>query len=137
VPANGISDVSQYLRVQRTGRGTPLDRKTKERVWAIFAAYRAKLDQAALSEPEDAYRDAREILPRCRHSSPTGRSWSTRRRISERKRFGSSRRSLLGRATRRRRTACSSSATRISVAPSQRDPVIDSNHLRERRRAVI
>ena len=74
--------------------------------------------------------------PRSRRSSPTRRSWSTRRRISER-RFGSSRRSLLGRATSRRRTACSSSATRISVAPSQRDPAMDSNHLRERRRAVI
>ena len=62
VQANGIADFAQYLRVQRTGRGTPLDRKKKERVWAIFAAYRARLDQEALSEPEDAYRAAREIL---------------------------------------------------------------------------
>ncbi|MHC2581231.1 superfamily I DNA/RNA helicase [Bradyrhizobium diazoefficiens] len=62
VQANGLSELAQYLRVQRTGRGTPLDRKTKERVWAIFAAYRARLDQESLSEPEDAYRAAREIL---------------------------------------------------------------------------
>jgi superfamily I DNA/RNA helicase len=62
VQANGISDLATYLRVQRTGRGTPIDRKTKERVWSIFAAYRARLDRESLSEPEDAYRHAREIL---------------------------------------------------------------------------
>jgi superfamily I DNA/RNA helicase len=62
VQANGLSELKDYLRVQRTGRGTPLDRKTKERVWAIFSAYRARLDQEGLSEPEDAYRAAREIL---------------------------------------------------------------------------
>ncbi len=67
VQANGISDLAGYLRAQRTGRGTPIDRKTKERVWAVFAAYRARLDAEALSEPEDAYRHAREIL----RSKPT------------------------------------------------------------------
>ncbi len=62
VQANGIKDLASYLRVQRAGRGTPIDRRTKERVWAVFSAYRARLDAESLSEPEDAYRDAREIL---------------------------------------------------------------------------
>jgi superfamily I DNA/RNA helicase len=62
VQANGISDLGAYLRVQRTGRGTRLDRKTKEAVWSIFAGYRAILDAENLSEPEDAYRHAREML---------------------------------------------------------------------------
>jgi superfamily I DNA/RNA helicase len=62
VQANGLAELKDYLRVQRTGRGTSLDRKIKERLWAIFAAYRARLDQEGLSEPEDAYRAAREIL---------------------------------------------------------------------------
>ncbi|WP_424753645.1 UvrD-helicase domain-containing protein [Methylobacterium sp.] len=62
VQANGIKELSAYLRVQRAGRGTPIDRRTKEKVWTIFAAYRARLDSEGLSEPEDAYRDAREIL---------------------------------------------------------------------------
>lgn len=62
VQANGISDLPGYLRVQRAGRGTSIDRKTKEKVWAVFAAYRARLDEEELSEPEDAYRHAREIL---------------------------------------------------------------------------
>jgi superfamily I DNA/RNA helicase len=62
VQANAISTLAGYLRAQRTGRGTPIDRKTKERVWAVFAAYRAALDQEGWSEPDDAYRDAREIL---------------------------------------------------------------------------
>jgi superfamily I DNA/RNA helicase len=62
VQANGISDLAGYLRAQRTGRGTRIDRKTKETVWAVFAAYRALLDAENLSEPEDAYRHAREML---------------------------------------------------------------------------
>ena len=62
VQANGVKDLASYLRVQRAGRGTPIDRRTKERVWAVFSAYRARLDAESLSEPEDAYRDAREIL---------------------------------------------------------------------------
>lgn len=62
VQANGISDLPGYLRAQRAGRGTPIDRKTREKVWAVFAAYRARLDEEELSEPEDAYRHAREIL---------------------------------------------------------------------------
>ena len=62
VQANALSTLAEYLRAQRTGRGTPIDRKTKERVWAVFAAYRAKLDQEGWSEPDDAYRDARAIL---------------------------------------------------------------------------
>ena len=62
VQANAISTLPDYLRAQRTGRGTPIDRKTKEKVWAVFAAYRARLDQEGWSEPDDAYRDAREIL---------------------------------------------------------------------------
>jgi hypothetical protein len=62
VQANGISDLAAYLRAQRTGRGTRIDRKTKETVWAVFAAYRALLDAENLSEPEDAYRHGREML---------------------------------------------------------------------------
>ena len=62
VQANAISTLPDYLRAQRTGRGTPIDRKTKEKVWAVFAAYRARLDQEGWSEPDDAYRDARAIL---------------------------------------------------------------------------
>lgn len=62
VQANAISTLADYLRAQRTGRGTPIDRKTKEKVWAVFAAYRAALDQEGWSEPDDAYRDARAIL---------------------------------------------------------------------------
>ncbi len=62
VQANALSTLAEYLRAQRTGRGTPIDRKTKEKVWAVFAAYRAKLDQEGWSEPDDAYRDTRAIL---------------------------------------------------------------------------
>jgi superfamily I DNA/RNA helicase len=62
VQANGISSLQDYLRTQRGGRGTPMDRATREKAWKVFATYRAKLDSENLSEPEDAYRDARTML---------------------------------------------------------------------------
>lgn len=62
VQQNGIADEAAYLRVQRTGRGTRLDRAAKMTIWTVFAAYRANLDAENLSEPEDAYRDARDML---------------------------------------------------------------------------
>lgn len=62
VQANGVSSRDQYLRAPRIGRGTRLDRKKKAGIWKVFEAYRARLDEEGLLEPDDAYRLAREIL---------------------------------------------------------------------------
>lgn len=62
VQAKGLTDQRAYLKVSRAGRGTPLDRKKRAGLWDIFADYRARLISEGLAEPDDAYREATEIL---------------------------------------------------------------------------
>jgi superfamily I DNA/RNA helicase len=62
VQAQGLSDQKSYLKASRAGRGTPLDRKKRAALWDIFADYRARLISEGLAEPDDAFREAREIL---------------------------------------------------------------------------
>ncbi|MEI6560364.1 MAG: UvrD-helicase domain-containing protein, partial [Rhodospirillaceae bacterium] len=62
IQANGITDEGGYVRVSRAGRGTPIDRKTRMRLWKVFEAYRAHLDEEGIAEQDDAFRDARRIL---------------------------------------------------------------------------
>jgi len=62
VQAKGLIDQRGYLKASRAGRGTPLDRKKRAALWAVFADYRARLISEGLAEPDDAYREATEIL---------------------------------------------------------------------------
>lgn len=62
VQAKGLTDQKGYLRASRAGRGTPLDRKRRAVLWEIFADYRTRLISEGLAEPDDAYREATEIL---------------------------------------------------------------------------
>jgi superfamily I DNA/RNA helicase len=62
VQAKGILADRDYFRTPRTGRGTPLDRRKRAELWAIFEAYRARVLAAGLAEPDDAYREAVSIL---------------------------------------------------------------------------
>lgn len=62
VQAKGLTDQKGYLKASRAGRGTPLDRKKRAVLWDIFADYRARLVSEGLAEPDDAYREATEIL---------------------------------------------------------------------------
>lgn len=62
VQAKGITDQKSYLKASRSGRGTPLDRKKRAVLWEVFADYRARLISERLAEPDDAYREATEIL---------------------------------------------------------------------------
>ena len=62
VQAKGLTDQKGYLKASRAGRGTPLDRKKRAVLWNIFADYRARLISEGLAEPDDAYREATEIL---------------------------------------------------------------------------
>ena len=62
VQAKGLTDQRGYLKASRAGRGTPLDRKKRAALWDIFADYRARLISEGLAEPDDAYREATEIL---------------------------------------------------------------------------
>lgn len=62
IQAKGVTDLRGYLKVPRLGRGTPLDRRKRAALWPIFANYRARMISEGLAEPDDAYREATEIL---------------------------------------------------------------------------
>jgi superfamily I DNA/RNA helicase len=62
VQAKGLTDQKSYLKASRAGRGTPLDRRKRLALWEIFADYRARMTSEGLAEPDDAYREATEIL---------------------------------------------------------------------------
>ncbi|MFN3474439.1 MAG: UvrD-helicase domain-containing protein [Blastomonas sp.] len=62
VQAQGLTDQESYLKVSRTGRGTPLYRRKRAALWNVFADYRARLISKRLAEPDDAYREATNIL---------------------------------------------------------------------------
>ena len=62
VQAKGITDKRAYLKASRTGRGTPLDRRKRATLWDLFDDYRARMISEGLAEPDDAYREATEIL---------------------------------------------------------------------------
>jgi superfamily I DNA/RNA helicase len=62
IQARGVMSERAYFKVPRTGRGTPLDRSKRAALWAIFSEYRARMIDAGLAEPDDAYREATEIL---------------------------------------------------------------------------
>ena len=62
VQAKAITEQRAYLRVSRAGRGTPLDRRKRAALWEAFSDYRARMLSEGLAEPDDAYREATEIL---------------------------------------------------------------------------
>lgn len=62
VQAKGLTDKRAYLKASRTGRGTPLDRRKRAILWDLFDDYRARMISEGLAEPDDAYREATEIL---------------------------------------------------------------------------
>ena len=64
VAALGVSTRTQYLRASRVGRGVPLNRAARARVWPVFKEYRVQLAERGLKAVEDAYRDAAGLLRR-------------------------------------------------------------------------
>ena len=62
IQAKGVADRRGYLKVSRAGRGTPLDRRKRAALWDVFEDYRMRMLSEGLAEPDDAYREAIEIL---------------------------------------------------------------------------
>lgn len=62
VQAKGLTDKRAYLKASRAGRGTPLDRRKRATLWDLFEDYRARMISEGLAEPDDAYREATDIL---------------------------------------------------------------------------
>ena len=70
IQAKGVGSERDYFTAKRTGRGTPLDRRRRRALWPVFEAYRAKMVDEDLAEPDDAYREAIAILERDRTRLP-------------------------------------------------------------------
>ena len=68
VQAHGIETEERYLTTFRVGRGTPLNRSARAKVWPVFAEYRKQLAENGIKEVDDAYRDAAALLRRKRGS---------------------------------------------------------------------
>lgn len=62
IQAKGVMTEQAYFKIPRTGRGTAIDRRKRVALWRIFSDYRARMIDAGLAEPDDAYREAVEIL---------------------------------------------------------------------------
>ena len=62
VLAAGVTTEDEYLRVPRVGRGTPLNRRARAKVWPVFAEYRVQLAERGIKAVDDAYRDAAALL---------------------------------------------------------------------------
>ena len=58
----GCQTLRAYLVARRTGRGTRLSRQHRQAIWAVFEEYRNLLREKGLREPEDAMRDAAQII---------------------------------------------------------------------------
>jgi hypothetical protein len=59
---HGCESADDYMRASRVGRGVQLTRSERQKLWPVFAEYRAQLRAANLREPEEAYRDALTLL---------------------------------------------------------------------------
>ena len=71
VQAQDIADQAGYEQADRRGRGRALkNRKERQQVWAVLAAYRAALDSRGLVEFADVVRDARHALASCAVAPP-------------------------------------------------------------------
>lgn len=62
VQAKGVSTASAYASAPRSGRGTPLDRKKRIALWAVFEAFGARMIADGLTEPDTAYREASGLI---------------------------------------------------------------------------
>jgi superfamily I DNA/RNA helicase/mRNA-degrading endonuclease RelE of RelBE toxin-antitoxin system len=59
---NNIRTKSEYLAIPRLGRGVPLNRKERARIWPIFASILESMDQNGLKTLEQATFDAIELV---------------------------------------------------------------------------
>ncbi len=62
IQALGCTRERDYLRARRKGRGTPLKRSTRRKIWPVFKEYRNLMSDRGLRERDDAIRDARKLL---------------------------------------------------------------------------
>ncbi|MGB3494946.1 MAG: UvrD-helicase domain-containing protein [Elainellaceae cyanobacterium] len=62
VLSQGCHTLRDYLIARRTGRGTRLSRQQRQAIWTVFEEYRNLLREHGWREPDDAMRDAAQII---------------------------------------------------------------------------
>lgn len=62
VAQQGCRTLRDYLKARRVGRGTRLSRQQRQEIWPVFEEYRNLLRERNLREPDDAFRDAAQII---------------------------------------------------------------------------
>lgn len=60
--AQGCQTIRDYLKARRVGRGTRLSRSQRQAIWPVFNEYRSQLRAHGLREPDDAMRDAAQLI---------------------------------------------------------------------------
>lgn len=60
----GCETADDYMRASRVGRGGQLSRPTRKAIWPVFAEYRFQLNATNQREPEEAFREACQLLRR-------------------------------------------------------------------------
>jgi len=58
----GCETAEDYMHARRIGRGGQLGRLQRKAVWPVFSEYQAQLHAANLREPEEAFRDACQLI---------------------------------------------------------------------------
>ena len=64
VQPQGVDSLRDYLNASRVGRGVRLSRAMRKEIWPVFERYRLLMRAAGDIEPEDAMREARQLLAR-------------------------------------------------------------------------
>jgi len=62
IQPQSISNLAEYFKARRLGRGVRLDRAVRKEIWPVFENYRLGLNDAGLKETEDAYRDVVTLI---------------------------------------------------------------------------
>lgn len=62
IQPQAVSNVDEYKKAKRVGRGTRLNRRQRIDIWQVFESYRQQLTQHGYKEVSDAYRDAADFI---------------------------------------------------------------------------
>lgn len=62
IQPQSITNVDEYKKASRVGRGTRLNRQQRVDIWPVFERFRHLLASNHLKEADDMYRDARRLL---------------------------------------------------------------------------
>lgn len=62
VQPQGVQNAKEYARAKRIGRGTPLNRSDRMKIWKVFEEYRNLLNYSSLKEMPDAMLDVADII---------------------------------------------------------------------------